>query len=132
MNKPWSNLPNAPHIDWVLSSLKDNPDLWASAWDAGEEVRLHAAFEAAWAAERTAAGDATGDSTGDAAWVATRDAAWDAAWVAILALIAYDDCDQYLTMSYEELRIWAALSEHPAAVLLTPTVRIKEKLNEVR
>ena len=154
MNQPWSDLPNAHHIDWVLASLKDNPDLWTAAWDAAWYAARDAAWEAAWDVAREAASDvawkavygaardtardAAGTAARDAARAAASDAAWDAAWVAAwnaagtaaLALIAYDDCDQYLAMSYEELTIWAALSEHSAAFLLLPMVYVRENLHE--
>ena len=108
----WSHLPNAHHIDWVLESVTENPELW----------------DAAWLATRSA--------VGLAAWLATRDAALYAARCeasdAIAALVAYDDCDQFLSMSYEKLRVWSILSKDPRAVLLLPMVYVKERLNEHR
>ena len=138
----WSHLPNARHIDWVLESLKADPKKWTAAWDAALDRAWDAALDRAWDAardaNRTAAYDAarnaTDDATRNAARVAARDAAWIAAWVAardaawdsILALVAYDDCDEYLSMSYEKLLAWAMLSEKPQAVLLLPLKWIQE------
>ena len=122
--KEWSHLPNADHIDWVLKSLNENPELWNSAWAA--------ARDADWVAARVAARD-TACMARCEAWFAARDTACMArceAWFAIEALIAYDDCDRFLDMSYEKLQIWAVLSEDPRAVLLLPMVYVKEKLNE--
>ena len=110
----WSHLPNARHIDWVLKSLKENPELWKAARDAD------------WSAAMSAAMSASMDATSDAAWSVDM----SVARYAILALIAYDDCDQFLNMSYEKLQIWAVLSEDPRAVLLLPMIYVKEKLNE--
>ena len=59
----------------------------------------------------------------DAAWAA----AWDAARTSIAALIAWDDCDQFLNMPYEKLQVWAVLSEDPRAILLLPMVNVKEQ-----
>ena len=124
MSKAWSHLPNAHHIDWVLASLKENPELWDASWSV--------ASDAAW--------EAASDKTKDSARQPPMFAAWDTAWgtskgVAraavqntILVLIAYDDCDQFLSMSYERLKVWATLSEDPRAVLLLPMVYVKEKL----
>ena len=128
MSKAWSHLPNAHHIDWVLASLKETPELWGVAWSAARDAARAAAWDAAW----------------DAAWSAARDAAWSAAWSAardaartaasaaagdaISALVSYDDCDQFLSMSYEQLKLWAVLSEDPRAVLLLPMVYVREKL----
>ena len=99
----WSHLPNAHHIDRVLASVKAHPDEWSA-------VRT-----AAW----------------DAAWDAVRDRAYAAAWGAVAALIAYDDCAHYLDMPSDRLRVWAILSENPAAVLLLPAVITFEKINEL-
>ena len=128
MSKAWSHLPNAHHIDWVLASLKETPELWGVTWSAARDAARAAAWDAAW----------------DAAWSAARDAAWSAAWSAardaartaasaaagdaISALVSYDDCDQFLSMSYEQLKLWAVLSEDPRAVLLLPMVYVREKL----
>jgi hypothetical protein len=49
----------------------------------------------------------------------------------MLALVAYDDCAQYLDMSSDQLKVWAILSENPAAVLLLPAVIAFEKIAEL-
>lgn len=137
MNKnKWSSLPNAHHIDWVIESLRENPQLWIEAgmtWNTAWYTVGNAAYDA----KRNAAKNAARDAARRAAWedagvavavsTAAREAAWRAAWRAVVALIAYDDCDQFLSMKYEKLQIWAALSEHPAAVLLQPMVYVREK-----
>ena len=136
----WSHLPNAHHIDWVLASLKENPELWdaardaawSAAWSAARAAARAAAWDAAWVAVKDAARAAAWDAARNAVW----DAAWSAAWVAardvtrtsIAALIAWDDCDQFLNMPYEKLQVWAVLSEDPRAILLLPMVRVKERL----
>ena len=132
--KEWSHLPNARHIDWVLASFKETPELWnaarAAAWDAARA----AAWDAAWDAARAAAWDAARDAAWENVWIAARfaarAAAFDAAFDVISALVAYDDCDKFLSMSYERLKVWAVLSEDPRAVLLLPMIYVKEKLNE--
>ena len=114
----WSHLPNAAHIDRVLESVKSHPESWGLprtwAWSA--------AWDAAWDAARGAAWDAL-----EAAW----EAAWSAARDAILALVAYDDAAKYLDMPVDQLKIWAILSEDPAAVLLLPAVIAYEKIDEL-
>jgi len=89
----WAHLPNAKHIDWVIASVKANPDAAYSA-----------ARHAAWRS-------------------AVRDAAGYAARDAVIALVAYDDCSKYLDMTPDELKVWAALSSDPAAILLQPMVK---------
>ena len=112
--KPWSHLPNAQLIDWVLESVKNNPYMWRHEWAAN--------WAANWAAARNAALLAARNSTSDGA----SDGALTAACDSILALIAYDDCQQYLDMSYEQLKVYALLSERPQAVLLLPLKWVRE------
>ena len=133
MNK-WANLPNAKHIDWVLQSLKDNPDEWGSARDAATDAGRDAAYNAAWDAEKvaargaawTAATDAGRDAAIDAAWNAARDAEYYPARDAMLALVAYDDSAKYLSLDFAELKCIVDSTRHPAAVLLLPAVKARE------
>jgi hypothetical protein len=122
MSNAWSHLPNAHHIDWVLASLKETPKLWDAA--------MSAAWDAAWDAARNATWDAARTAAWDEAWDEARAAARNAALAAISALVSYDDCDQFLNMPYEKLRVWSVLSEDPRAILLLPMIYVKEKLNE--
>lgn len=120
--KPWSHLPNARLIDWVLQSVKDNLELWDSAWDEACGAAMDAAWEKAWIATENADRLAARDAALDAARHVTRDAAWDA----LVALVAYDDCDRYLQMNYEQLQVYAILSERPQAILLLPMKWVQE------
>lgn len=127
--KAWSHLPNAHHIDWVLKSVKERHDLWIASRSVASDAVCIAARSAVWdVASRCVSWDAITDAAWDAVlgstMVVTRDAAWDA----ILALIVYDDCDHFLNMDYEKLKVWAILSEDHRAVLLLPMVYVKEKL----
>jgi hypothetical protein len=139
----WSDLPNAVHIDRVLASLKKHPEIWGAArdaaWDAAHcescDAVRGAAWNAAWSAVRGATLDAAYDAILDAAYDAAYDAGRAALHIAsrdaILALIAYDDCDQYLSMTSEELRAWALLTEHPTAILLLPMVVVREQIEQL-
>jgi hypothetical protein len=153
MKKPWSDLPNAHHIDWVLASMKENPKLWEAAayavdlaayvadaaWDAAWNAATwnaakNAARSVAWYAARDAAVDAAWAAARkaamSAAWGAARDATRDAASASLLSLVIYDDCDQYLALGYEKLKVCAVLSEKPQAILLLPMAYVREKINE--
>ena len=131
----WSHLPNAHHIDRVLESLKSHPEIWGEAWVAFKDAtRLAARDEArlaAFDATLGAARDVVRDAAFDATLGAVRDAALYAARSAITALIAYDDSSKYLDMPSDKLRVWAILSEDPAAVLLLPAVIAFERINEL-
>jgi hypothetical protein len=86
-------------------------------------------------AARGEAWDAAMEAAQDAAWDVARDAArsaaFEAAYDAILALFAYDDCDQYLDMTGEELKVWSYLSEHPVAILLLPAAVAFEQIKKL-
>ena len=151
----WSHLPNAAHIDRVIASVKQHPKIWGAAWDAARTTALGSAWDAVWGE----ASDAIDDAARSAAWNparktarkavwdeelnVTRSAVWTAdrivalnkpvysIWDAIRALTAYDDCEQYLNMTSEELKVWALLSERPAAVLLLSAVIAFERIKEL-
>ena len=132
----WNHLPNAHHIDRVLESAKSHLEIWSTPWDA---VRNRdAAHNEAWYAAT--------DAAREEAWYAATDAAWDVArnadrgvatvaargamYDAVKALIAYDDASKYLDMPVDQLRIWAIISETPAAILLIPALVAFERINE--
>ena len=151
MTKEWSHLPNAEHINWVLDTLKKNPDVWNAAtdaaWRAAWDVSRAAAWNDVWRAARDAASAVTLDAVVDAALDA-KYAAW-AEWDAVAALVAWDDSSKLLDMSVEEVtRIaWDDSSKlldmsveevkglvkesNHAAVLLLPAVIVKNKLKEL-
>ena len=134
MTTAWAHLPNAAHIDRVLASLTDTPELWHAARDAAREAARDAAWYAAWdtawdtaryAARGTAwdtARDAAWDAARSAAWGAARDFAWDAARGAIAALVAWDDCGVFLDMPPDAVRLVAASGHHPAVLLLPAAI----------
>jgi hypothetical protein len=134
----WNYLPNAAHIDQVLSDLavcsyafgssyqrtrstEGEPE-WSprfAAWEVAQDVVHDAAKNTAWNAARDAAWDTVSDMPVDME-------RWDSGQDAILALIAYDHSDRYLTMTADQLRVWCALGADPAAVLLLPYVTLFE------
>jgi hypothetical protein len=66
----------------------------------------------------------------DATWYAASGAAYGAAKDAILSLVVYDDCEQYLDMSYNELLFMAKLTQIPATILLLPYAKAMELIKE--
>ena len=127
----WAHLPNAAHIDRVLASMKKNPEKWSAAWYAAGNAAGGAAWDAAWGAVRGAVRGAAWDAAWNAARDESRDEAQDAAWGAILALIAWDDCAKYLSMTSDQLSMWAVLSESPAAILLQPYMQARELIDQL-
>lgn len=109
----WENLPNSKHIDWVLQSLGGNLDLWNATMDSAWRKSIVAAWNDVHTKERTAARDAV------------LGTAWDAASGVLAALIAYDNCDEYLSTPHKKLLTWSKLDPHPAVVLLLPYVYAK-------
>jgi hypothetical protein len=132
MTTAWADLPNATHIDWVLASLKSDPQKWHVARDVARDVAWGAARDAAWAAAldaarvaaRDAARGAAWDAARDAAWAAARDATWTVAWDACAALVAWHDCAVLLGMPTDAVRLLAGSGHHPA-VLMLPAVIVK-------
>ena len=120
--KPWSHLPNARLIDYVLASVKENSDIWVRARHAARNAARNAARDMA----RNAARDMARDMARNAARDMARGMARAAARDAIAAFVAYDDCEQYLSMTYDQLKVYAILSEKPAAVLLLPLKWVQE------
>lgn len=130
----WSHLPNAHHIDWLLRTLREFSELWnTDGITARRKIRdmAHlAAYETGRDADRGAAYEAAWDAAWIAAWHLIHNEFWNPAGDAIIALVAYDDCDQYLQMTYEKLKMYALLSEKPPAILLLPMVYVMENSNE--
>ena len=142
MNK-WSHLPNARLIDWVLKSLKTDPNAWKAAWGKARDAEW-ATWDAAWK-EADAADAAWWNAANVAAWRAAlyestserctpRDSldaklvsAREAASGAILALIVDDNAAQCLHIKLDKLKVWAILSEKPAARLLIPANKIWQR-----
>ena len=100
----WSHLPNAKVIDALIVHLNATPDAWNAARDA--------------------------------VWSALRSAAWDAAWdaargvlLALVALVAYDDCAHILDLSESEATTLGLLGNN-AAVLLLPVIKSGFKYNQ--
>ena len=132
----WSNLPNAKHIDWVLDSLKSNIDIWSQtgiqasdqAWNqASDQARdqvWNQARDQVWNQAWDQAWDQALDQVSDQAW----NQAWKQAYGVLLALITYDDCDQYLSMTFDELKTWMLISEKPQAILLLPIKWVLTKI----
>ena len=127
----WSPLPNAPLIDWVLESLRTDPEKWRASYDATNYMTCTTTWDEAWDAARDATRTDAWDAARNAARHAARhpalESAWAVAYDTIYVLIACDDCDEYLSMSYEKLLAWALLSEKPQAVLLLPLKWMRER-----
>lgn len=132
----WSHLPNAAHIDRIIASVGEHPEVWYAAFNGLDGVK--APFSATWYAALHKTFNAHRVSASDAAHTALWAAAAAAACVgvggaagAIRALVAFDDCAHYLEMPSEQLDTWAALSGNPAAIMLLPAVVAFEKINEL-
>ena len=135
----WSHLPNAQHIDWVISSLRTHSREWGEGWNETWTASLIEDWEGAWDSAHKATWDAGWSAARDAGWNAARDAARDAGWNAALnaivgtitALVAYDHAGKYFDMPSDQVRFWAVLSEEPAAILMLPAVIARERIAEM-
>ena len=142
----WSHLPNAKHIDRILSHFKSH----TADWDAARDENMDESRSAAW---RVAKHVVEGVNI-DAIWWAAHSALYDvtirlgramtltenwnpvwyharhAAWCTILALIAWDESAEYLNLSSKQVRIMALLGDNKA-ILLLPAVLVFEKSKEL-
>jgi hypothetical protein len=139
----WDHLPNAKHIDRVLTSIKSHPDVWDHVWHQGQprwatlnQLRAHeAARDSKREIARDEAWNVVRDLTG---WAIRPSARFEkhygarrAAREALLALIVYDDCASYLDLSVDQLQMLYELTEHPACVLLHSAVLVFAKEKEL-
>ena len=92
----WAHLPNAKHIDRVLSDVRAHPQRWGAARDAAR----------------------------DAAWDAARGAALDAARGACAALIAWDDAGDLLDLPVDTVRLLAGCGHHSAVLMLPACIAL--------
>ena len=130
----WSHLPNAKHIDWVIASIKVNPEKWTAAYTAAGTAAWGAAWSAAYNTARTpargaawnAACTAAYDEACNAARDAARTTAWYAATDAIVALVAYDDCAYMIESEIGELKIIAVFGDQRAILLLPACIVFNE------
>jgi hypothetical protein len=118
----WFHLPNAKHIERVVSHAKTYPEVWKYTLELaqincatlGYNLR-QVAFELATEKVRSIEGRRK-----------SVDHIWDKdhknSFGVLLALIAYDDAGKYLDLSSEKLKMIIGLSEHPAAILLLHAV----------
>ena len=126
----WSHSPNAQLIDQVLTDLVTYHTQFVAA---GSGLNGTNQWNESW--------DTARNVVGDEAWHEVYHAAMRAAlWIgasnvaagAMLALIAYDDAEQYLSMPLEKLKFWAALSHVPAAILLQPYMGARERVAQMQ
>ena len=122
----WSKLPNAKHIDWVLNSLKSNIDTWSQTRNQASDQAWDQAYIQAYIQARVQAWHQALNQARNQA----NDQAWNQVNGVLLALVAYDDCDQYLSMTFDELKTWALISENSQVILLLPMAYVKEQINE--
>jgi len=125
----WAHLPNAKHIDWVLASLKANPEKWNAAYYTAWTAARAAAWYEARNAARYEAFDAAWYAACDAAYDMARTKAYDASRGAILALIVYDDCGYMIESEIGELKIIAAFGD-TRAILLLPACNVYNELTK--
>ena len=128
----WSHLPNAKHIDRVLQSANQYPDIWREIWFAARSSIPDTTWNVAWSEAWLAMIGA--GVTQIVKHVCNNDHEMLSKGLArssLLTLITYDDCGQYLDMSSEQLRMWAILTEQPAIWLLLPAVLIFERIKEL-
>jgi hypothetical protein len=135
--KEWSHLPNAKHIDWVIKTLKKNPEAWFDAGALSLNLGICAAHRSAEIDLKVRRIRPIWNAALSASWSATRGALCGTivgetrgyAMSANTALIVWDDSSKLLDKPVEEVEGLVKESNH-AAVLMLPAVIVKNKLKE--
>ena len=113
MTTAWSHLPNAGHIDRILADVRANPGNWA--------------YSAAWDRVKAAAWDAAWDAARSTVRSAVSSAAWAAAWTTVLALIAWDEAGDYLSLPADQVQVLAALGDNKAVLMLPAAIAFDQQ-----
>ena len=139
-----SNMPpkHVEHINWILKTLQKSPYIWIAA-----RTAAYNKIEYIWPNAYNFTLKYIPDNRimhfrelEKLVWVLTsginlshleQPSVAYAIRGAIAALVAYDDCQQYIDMKYEKLEFYAKLSEKPQAILLLPMIYVKEEINEL-
>jgi hypothetical protein len=129
----WSHLPNAKHIDWVLSSIVTYPALWRESWLSVKGSQPDAVWSDAWCAAHGIVDDAGAIKILDEVIDQVRGITSNSQtmWAikdVLLALIAYDDCAYMIESDIGELKLIAAFGD-PRAILLLPACVV---FNEIK
>ena len=131
----WSNLPNAAHIDAILTDASARPEVWDVTW---RGVHAEICADVQGLARDVATWHGSRDVARNRGWVAARAAvryaAWDTKWLiatglsvrdAIRALIAWDESAALLDLTPDALRTIIDVADGDVkhqAVLLLPAV----------
>jgi hypothetical protein len=146
MITPWEHLPNAAHIDRIITDLRQNADIWKEAvnetWN--ESVDRSMIYSASKKAEDSISSskdeiisqanasvkDQTWEEDKDDAWYIEMDQVWYSATRAILALVAWEKSADCLGMTLENMKLRVMFNDH-TAILMMPAVLALQKLNGV-
>lgn len=132
----WAHLPNAALIDEILSSLRADPDKWATAAFLAGGPAMNAARDAARDASWVSTRDAAVNASRGAAWDAIWDVAWPevrnvaisaargAAWDTVLILITCDSAGQFVKLSPDHLKVLYRINPQPMFLLLQPAAHV--------
>jgi len=129
MTQPWHDLPNAAHIDRIVTEVRARPDAWVAAYKAAWQAMAGDAWDEVWDAAYDAAWHAMGGAATAVAWTVCAEArglVWDAAGDAITALIAWDDSAYLLAADPEQVYLLATLGHQPAILLYPACVALSK------
>lgn len=133
-SQAWIALPNASTIKRLIDRIIDIPNIDRQASVQLVSVQspyakaVNEARHMLWCLGRT---EAWASLVTNTEFLLTGNAGVPVEYCGVLALAAFDNSPTFLGMTGNQLRIWARLTDDPAAILLEPVVMILEKYSHL-
>lgn len=122
----WSKLPNAIHIDCILNSIQSEEWTDAACISAASSITDTAALNQSWFKTLTLCRQDEREAIYDTYPLKFMES-HRTMYVALVALIAWDDCAYLLECDAEHVKLLSALGNH-AATLIYPAINILNKI----
>ena len=140
MTTAWSHLPNATHIDRITADLKTNSAIWTTAMNIMTSDMRHMGVSGGIRSAKDSTREvlyasndnkSTLDAIRDAVWAVTRGpSAYIAAFNAIVALMAWPESADYLSLPRDQAHMMAMIGDQ-RAILILPAIIAFEKSEEL-
>jgi len=120
----WSHLPNATHIDWIISDFQSRPELWKHALTGFDFEDPENKWFHAWDIAYLGLSYSNHHYLFEEIINSIQGIVSYSVQGAILALMVWPDSARFLTMRPDQVEFMGALLNQPASTLLMPAVII--------